>query len=111
MGIYAALGVGQALTAFFMGLMFSLVVYSASQRLHHVRPHRFFCVVRNIRKADMGLLSVLYWQDAINRVMHAPMSFFETTPVGRIMNRFSKDVDTMDNILAGALAPIPSLPL
>lgn len=38
MGIYAALGVGQALTAFFMGIMFSLIVYSASQRLHNVGP-------------------------------------------------------------------------
>lgn len=29
-------------------------------------------------------------QRSIQRVMYAPMSFFETTPLGRIMNRFAK---------------------
>ena len=52
MGVYAALGVSQAISAFLMGVTFTLLTYFASQRLHKA---------------------------AIKRVMHAPMSFFETT--------------------------------
>lgn len=35
--------------------------------------------------------------------MHTPMSFFDTTPVGRIINRFSQDMYTIDSQLMGAL--------
>ena len=76
MGIYAALGVAQAITLFSMGCCFAMLTYFSSQRLHK-------------------------W--SIQSVLHAPMSFFETTPLGRIMNRFSKDIDTIDNTLGESI--------
>ena len=33
----------------------------------------------------------------LDRVMHAPLRFFEVTPIGRILNRFSKDIESVDN--------------
>ncbi|OWZ63367.1 hypothetical protein AYX15_04629 [Cryptococcus neoformans] len=76
MGIYAGLGVGLAIALFFQGFSNALINYFASVNIHH---------------------------NAISRVMLAPQTFFDTTPLGRIMNRFSKDTDTIDNTLSDAM--------
>lgn len=47
--------------------------------------------------------SVQLHRNAAKRVMFAPQSFFDTTPLGRIMNRFAKDIDTVDNTLGDAM--------
>lgn len=39
----------------------------------------------------------------LHRMMRAPTSFFDTTPLGRIINRMSRDVDEVDNDLPATL--------
>jgi ABC-type multidrug transport system fused ATPase/permease subunit len=73
---YAAIGVALAILISLSGAIFALFTQAASKTL-------YTC--------------------AMTRVMHAPMSFFETTPLGRIMTRFAKDVDTLDSALPDAL--------
>ena len=47
--------------------------------------------------------SKLLHRQTFARVLRAPVSFFDTTPLGRIMNRFSRDIDIMDSILTDAI--------
>lgn len=34
---------------------------------------------------------------AVNRILKVPMSYIDATPMGRILNRFTKDTDSLDN--------------
>ncbi|KAI0537862.1 multidrug resistance-associated protein 5 [Xylaria digitata] len=75
-GIYVALGVTQALLLFVFSLLVTVLGTNASKTM---------------------------FQQAMARVLRAPISFFDVTPLGRIINRFSRDVDVMDNVLSDAL--------
>ncbi|KAF7856926.1 hypothetical protein EAF04_009686 [Stromatinia cepivora] len=75
-GVYAALGAGQALLLFLFALSLTILGTIASK---------------------------VMLSKAITKALRAPMSFFDTTPLGRITNRFSRDVDVMDNNLTDAI--------
>ncbi|GAA6028671.1 hypothetical protein JCM8097_007340 [Rhodosporidiobolus ruineniae] len=75
-GLYAGLGIGVAIFTFLMGLATVWFGTTAARNLHH---------------------------QALQRVVWAPMSWFDTTPLGRIMNRFAKDIDSIDNRLNDSL--------
>lgn len=39
----------------------------------------------------------------LSNIIRSPMSFFDTTPLGRILNRFSKDIYVIDEMIPRAL--------
>ncbi|GFO45549.1 multidrug resistance-associated protein 5 [Plakobranchus ocellatus] len=49
-------------------------------------------------KATIHASSALH-NTGFQKILHRPLSFFYTTPVGRIVNRFSADQDEMDLVL------------
>ncbi|CAK7215089.1 hypothetical protein SCUCBS95973_002360 [Sporothrix curviconia] len=76
MGGYAAWGVGQSLGLFAMSTVFAFFCFWCSNHLHAA---------------------------SFAGIMLAPVSFFDTTPQGRITHRFSKDMDAVDNVVGEQL--------
>ncbi|XP_025086070.1 multidrug resistance-associated protein 1-like isoform X1 [Pomacea canaliculata] len=72
LGVYGALGVVQGLCIFVGTFIRTLGARNASRSLH------------------LAFLA---------NILHCPMNFFDVTPLGRIVNRFSKDVDTIDVVV------------
>ena len=72
LGVYGGFGFAQALCVLLASFFLAFGAYGASRHLHRA---------------------------LLVNIMHSPMSFFETTPLGRIVNRFSKDVYVIDDIV------------
>ncbi|XP_036936900.1 canalicular multispecific organic anion transporter 2 isoform X2 [Acanthopagrus latus] len=71
-GVYAALGIAQGILVMISSFTLAMGNIGAAKKLHN------------------NLL--------INK-LHTPQSFFDTTPIGRIINRFSKDIYIIDEAL------------
>ncbi|MEQ2232012.1 Canalicular multispecific organic anion transporter 2 [Ilyodon furcidens] len=70
-GVYAALGIGQGV----------LILVN--------------CVL--CRAYSMLRAAKLTHRNMLQGVLRAPQAFFESTPTGRLLNRFSKDIDAIDS--------------
>lgn len=73
--IYACLSAGSLLVAVVRVFLFYLASLKSSERIHN---------------------------KMVTATLHAQVSFFDTNPTGRILNRFSKDVGSMDEQLPAA---------
>ncbi|KAJ8673709.1 hypothetical protein QAD02_004971 [Eretmocerus hayati] len=72
LGVYGALGVGQAIFVLLAQLTMAIGCLRCSYLLHY---------------------------NLLFGILRSPNGFFDTTPSGRILNRFGKDVDIVDNVL------------
>ncbi|KAI0659143.1 multidrug resistance-associated ABC transporter [Cubamyces menziesii] len=81
MGIYAALGILSGIFSFALSFTISMVSLTAGLRM---------------------------FKTAFMAVLRSPVAFFDTTPLGRIMSRLSKDQDTVDTELAMTAAQLLS---
>nr|XP_061805833.1 multidrug resistance-associated protein 1-like [Nerophis lumbriciformis] len=76
LGVYGALGLSQGMAVFGYSLSMSIGGILASRCLHQ---------------------SMLY------DVLRSPMAFFERTPSGNLVNRFAKEMDTIDTVIPSIL--------
>ncbi|XP_072401345.1 multidrug resistance-associated protein 1 isoform X11 [Diabrotica undecimpunctata] len=72
LGVYGALGLGQAIPSFFSDVGIQLACLTAAVVMHN---------------------------KLLSGVFRAPMAFFDTVPIGRVLSRFSKDVEVVDDEL------------
>lgn len=64
----------------------------------------FFTMLRSASFFKLCMRASQCLHDSMfGNILQAPMKFFDTNPSGRILNRFSKDVGAMDELLPQAM--------
>ncbi|KAH6849677.1 multidrug resistance-associated protein [Chaetomium sp. MPI-CAGE-AT-0009] len=76
----------------------NIAIYAALGVIQGFLLFSFSFVATSVGTAASRTMS----NNAMWQILRAPMAFFDTTPLGRILHRFTKDVDTMDNNLTDA---------
>jgi ATP-binding cassette subfamily C (CFTR/MRP) protein 4 len=60
----------------------------------------FVCILRSIFFYWFSLSTTKYLHEKmLSSVMNTKIRFFDLNPIGRIMNRFSKDIGSLDDVL------------
>ncbi|XP_030058334.1 LOW QUALITY PROTEIN: multidrug resistance-associated protein 5-like [Microcaecilia unicolor] len=73
-------------------LQFYTVIYAFSMGgILFFRALRGFTFVKSTLRASSNLHDLLF-----KKMLRSPVKFFDTTPLGRILNRFTKDMDEVD---------------
>ncbi|KAF2418923.1 multidrug resistance-associated protein 1 [Tothia fuscella] len=75
----------------YLGIYFALGVGSSALVVIQTLILWIFCSIEASRKLHERMAFAIF---------RSPMSFFETTPAGRILNRFSSDIYRVDEVLA-----------
>ncbi|KAI0603284.1 P-loop containing nucleoside triphosphate hydrolase protein [Biscogniauxia sp. FL1348] len=75
----------------YLGIYFAFGIGSAALTVVQTLILWIFCSIEASRKLHERMATAIF---------RAPMSFFDTTPAGRILNRFSSDVYRLDEVLA-----------
>ncbi|XP_025322662.3 ATP-binding cassette sub-family C member 2 [Canis lupus dingo] len=85
--------------------------YPASQRDMRIGVYGVLGLAQGVFVLMANLLSAhgsthasnILHRQLLNNILQAPMSFFDTTPTGRIVNRFAGDISTVDDTLPQSL--------
>jgi ATP-binding cassette, subfamily C (CFTR/MRP), member 1 len=78
-------------TGMYIGIYFGFGIGSAALVVVQTLILWIFCSIEASRKLHERMAFAIF---------RSPMSFFETTPAGRILNRFSSDIYRVDEVLA-----------